>query len=106
MVIHFECSADGWQHFESESWGPCRRMIEVLDDQMASRQIEVYRDGRVLVYDRAHPQDRYGMLIGLRFSRQDKWRVFFTDVRLIQKSGFDEAWRVFSAKAVQQGCQQ
>ncbi len=101
MTLHFECSADGWQHYESEDWGRCQRFIEVLDDQRASRQIDVYQGGRVLVYDRARPADRYGMLIGLRFSRKDKWRTFFSDVREIAASDFENAWRRFAARTVQ-----
>ncbi len=102
MTLHFECTAEGWQHHASQGWGGCQRFIEVLDDQMANRQIDVYGGGQVLVYDRAHPMDRFGMLIGLRFSRKDKWRKFFSDVREMSAPDFEASWRRFAARAIQQ----
>ncbi|MCB9880992.1 MAG: hypothetical protein H6832_05770 [Planctomycetes bacterium] len=89
----FECQADGWQHFDPESWGACRRWIEVLEDQKAARQIDRYECGRVLVYDRAHARDRFGMLIGLTFSNKAKWQKFFAEVSLSDVATFEKAWR-------------
>ncbi|MCA8970993.1 MAG: hypothetical protein KDC95_14470 [Planctomycetes bacterium] len=89
----FECRADGWQQYESESWGACRRWIEVLEDQKAARQIDRYECGRVLVYDRAHARDRFGMLIGLMFSKKAKWQNFFAEVSLADAATFEKAWR-------------
>ncbi len=102
MTFYFECSAEGWQHHESEDWGRCQRFLEVLDDQMAGRQIDVYRGDRVLVYDRTRPADRHGRLIGLRFSLKDKWRTHFAEVREISASDFEEVWGRNAARAGQQ----
>ncbi|MFT7667771.1 MAG: hypothetical protein ACI8X5_000455 [Planctomycetota bacterium] len=102
MTFHFECSGDGWQHHESEGWGECQRFIEVLDDQRANRQIEVYRGGQVLVYDRMREMDRYGRLVGLRFSRKDKWRVHFSDVSEMSLADFEKVCRRFAGRALQQ----
>ena len=93
VSFHFECTAAGWQHFRSEDWGACRRLIEVSDDQWASRQIDFYGGGQVLVYDRGRRRDEWGMLIGLRFSQKEKWQKHFDDVRQLSASEFDRAWR-------------
>lgn len=100
-MTHFECRGQGWQHFVSEGWGECRRLVEVADDQLASRQIDVYDGGQVLVYDRRHARDRYGMLIGRRFSRKPKWKKGFSGLRLLSAAEFDAAWRAMATKAVQ-----
>ena len=101
-AYRFACSGEGWQHYVSEAWGPCTRLIEVGDDQLATRQVEIYRSGQVLVYDRACARDRYGLLIGLRFSRKDKWRKFFSDVRLLSEAEFEKAWNEASARYAEQ----
>lgn len=91
--IRFECTASGWQHFASETWGSCRRYIEVGDDQLATRQVEIYDNGRVLVYDRKRPRDENGRLIGLRFSKKDKWAAHFENVRMLSADEFEAVWR-------------
>ncbi|MBL8726455.1 MAG: hypothetical protein JNK49_20600 [Planctomycetes bacterium] len=101
-MFHFEYTGQGWQHFVSEAWGECRRLIEVSDDQAASRQIDIYHNGLILTYDRSKPRDAYGMLIGLRFSLKSKWKSHFPDPRFLSLSDFDEVWRAASSKAVQQ----
>ena len=40
--------------------------MEVGDDQLAVRQVDVFESSRVLRYDRDHKCDDYGMLIGLK----------------------------------------
>lgn len=98
--FYFEYQAVGWQHYDSESWGACRRLIEVFEDQYAARQIDFYVDGRVLVYDREHARDSFGMLNGLKFSKKAKWRIYFNEVRMMDASSFEKLWRRASRDAV------
>ncbi len=102
MTLFFACTSDGWQHHDSEDWGPCRRLIEVLDDQMAGRQVDLYRSGQVLVYDRDHPRDEFGILIGCRFSRKEKWKKGFRDIQLLSPEEFEREWQAARSRAVQQ----
>jgi hypothetical protein len=90
--MYFEYSGTGWQHHVSSDWGPCRRLVEVHDDQKAGRQIDFYDNGFILKYDRQHDRDEYGILIGLRFSRKDKWRKPFAHLQIISKSKFENQW--------------
>jgi hypothetical protein len=66
--------------------------VEVQDDQSAARQIDLYDNGLVLKYDRDHARDKYGMLIGYRFSRKQKWRKPFLSVRMMSQLEFDREW--------------
>jgi hypothetical protein len=91
-VIHFECSGMGWQHHLSCDWGRCRRLIEVLEDQLASRQIDFYENGNVLTYDRVHSRDEFGMLIACRFSKKDKWQKSFKGVHVMTPLEFEKEW--------------
>ena len=93
MTHRFACRAEGWQHFRSAGWGPCRRSIEVGDDQLATRQIDLYDCGEVRTYDRTRARDEDGMLIGLRFSLKPKWRAHFTDVEELTEAEFEREWR-------------
>ena len=61
-------------------WGKITRYLEVGDDQLPVRQVDVFENGGVLRYDRFHQWDDYGRLIGLRFSRKPKWAKFFPGV--------------------------
>lgn len=99
--LYFCCAAQGWQHFASADWGDCRRYIEVGRDQLDIRQIEVYRNGQVLLYDRQRARDDFGMLIGLRFSKKQKWQALFSDVELLGAAEFERLWKVYSGKSRQ-----
>ena len=66
--------------------------VEVGDDQRAVRQINRFKNGKVLCYDTDHQRDEYGYLIGLRFSRKPKWRKFYPDAEIISESEFDAEW--------------
>jgi len=92
VVFYFEYSGQGWQHHVSETWGPCRRLVEVHDDQMANRQIDFYENGWVLKYQRGKARDQYGILIGCKFSKKYKWRKSFRNVRIISQAEFDSTW--------------
>jgi hypothetical protein len=74
-------------------WGDFVRFLEVGDDQYAVRQVEVFDNGNVLRYDRAHWCDDFGRLLGLRFSRKPKWAVAFPGAELIEAADFERTWR-------------
>jgi hypothetical protein len=44
------------------SWGGATYLFETDAFGVVARQVEVYDDGHVLVYDEAHPADEYGAL--------------------------------------------
>jgi len=79
--------------FVAAGWGKFVRYLEVAADQYAVRQIEVFDNGNVLRYDRAHWCDNFGQLLGLRFSRKPKWAVAFPGTELIEAAAFERAWR-------------
>ncbi len=83
---------------KSETCGECVRYVEVLDDQLANRQIEVYRNGMILKYDRGFESDEFGRLIGTRLSRKPKWQKLFKGVVVLQKHEFDLAWNRFERR--------
>ena len=89
-MFHFKTPAEGWDQHISAQWGQCTRYIEVLDDQLASRTIEIYKNGNVLKYDRSHRSDEFGMLFGAKFSKKPKWRKFFPEVEMLTKAEFDQ----------------
>jgi hypothetical protein len=74
-------------------WGDFTAYVEVADDQFATRQVCVFRNGKVLRYDRAHWCDDFGMLTGLRFSRKPKWAVYYPGAELITLRDFEKVWR-------------
>ncbi len=79
--------------FLASEWGEFVRYMEVADNQYAVRQIEVFDNGNVLRYDRAHWCDDFGQLLGLRFSRKPKWAVFFPGAESICAAEFERVWR-------------
>lgn len=78
--------------FASSEWGRPVCYVEVADDQQAARQVEIFDNGNVLTYDRTHWCDDFGQLLGLKFSRKLKWRVFFPDAELIDLAEFERVW--------------
>jgi hypothetical protein len=74
-------------------WGEFIRYLEVADDQYAVRQVEVFSNGRVLRYDRAHWCDDFGQLLGLRFSRKPKWVAFFPGAEVVEVAEFERVWQ-------------
>jgi hypothetical protein len=77
----------------AEGWGKFSRYVEVGDDQLAVRQVDIFENGEILRYDREHQWDNYGMLIGLKFSRKPKWAAFFPGAEVISKDDFETVWR-------------
>jgi hypothetical protein len=92
-VFHFKATG---RHFMQDSlainWGVPLRYVEVGDDQHTVRQVDVFKNGNSLRYDRTHWCDDYGMLLGLRFSYKPKWRKSFPDAVLITQTEFDKIW--------------
>ena len=74
------------------AWGGLTRYLEVAGDQFAIRQIELFKNGNALRYDRSHWCDAFGQLVGLRFSRKAKWAVYFPRAEVIGGTGFEKAW--------------
>jgi hypothetical protein len=101
--MYFEYVGSGWQHHVSQDWGSCRRFVEVLHDQLAARQIDLYENGFVLKYDRLNNRDEFGILIGLKFSRKDKWRKSFKGIEVVSQSEFDALWRT-TVRTIPAGC--
>ena len=81
------------QDFVKSEWGEFVWHVEVLDDQYAARQVEVFATGEVLLYDRAHWCDDFGMLLGRRFSFKPKWIVGFPGAELIEADEFERIWK-------------
>jgi hypothetical protein len=78
----------------ASSWGGLTRYLEVADDQFAARQVEVFDNGNVLRYDRAHWCDAFGPLLGRRFSRKPKWAASFPGSVAIEAAEFERVWQV------------
>jgi hypothetical protein len=74
------------------AWGRFIAFIEVADDQHASRQVNVFRNGSLRRYDRAHGRDEYGYLTGLKFSRKEKWHRYFPGAEILTASEFESVW--------------
>ena len=92
-MLHFQASGRCiHQDFLSAEWGVFVRYVEVAEDQFANRQVEVFRNGNVLRYDREHWADDFGMLLGRRFSRQPKWRCDFPGARMLSAAEFEKVW--------------
>jgi hypothetical protein len=74
-------------------WGECVRFVEIGDDRHALRQVEVYRDGRMLRYDRSHWCDKFGQLFGCLFSHKQKAIYGRVGAEVIESKEFERAWR-------------
>ena len=91
-----------WRGSLAQGWGEISRYVEVGDDQLAVRQVDVFENGQVLRYGREHKWDDYGMLIGLKFSRKPKGARFFPDAELISEDDFERVWRLAEASVIWQ----
>src|SRR5262249_31484351 len=93
-MLHFKAPARRvHRDFITAEWGKFVRHLEVGDDQYAVRQVDIFRPGDVLRYDRAHWWDDYGMLLGLRFSRKGKWAAAFPGAEVIEAAEVERVWR-------------
>jgi len=78
----------------AKAWGEFIRYLEVGDDQLAIREVEKYKNGNIVIYDRIHWCDDFGMLIGYRFSLKPKWSAHFRNVRILSAVEFENVWRM------------
>jgi hypothetical protein len=69
-----------------DDWGVSTWFFETDDRGRPSRQIEVYSNGRVLVYNNVHSHDRYGGLVQASIEFREFARFEIT------KSEFEKAW--------------
>ena len=93
-MIHFRASGRGFQKWQAaRDYGPYSDLIEVHDDQYANRHIVLFEDGRILRYDRVHWIDEFASLIGLKFSRKQKWTNFFNALEMISAAEFERCWQ-------------
>src|SRR5437879_2522494 len=81
---------DSW----AADWGECVRYLEIADDRYAARQVEVYKRGHVLRYDRSHWCDRFGLLFLCLFSRKRKAIEGRIGAQVIEAKEFERAWRM------------
>src|SRR4051794_6036431 len=92
-MFHFRAPGRLIRESPAREWGGITRYLEVGDDQLVVRQVDVYENGNVLRYDRFHQWDGYGMLLGLKFSRKPKWAAFFPGAEIISGDAFERVWR-------------
>jgi hypothetical protein len=71
---------------EVDEWGLSTWFFETDDSGSPTRQVEVYPNGRVLVYDSVHSHDRYGGLSQRSIELSQFARFEIT------KSEFEKAW--------------
>jgi hypothetical protein len=71
---------------EVDGWGVSSWYFETDDKGYPCRQIEVYSNGRVLVYDGIHSHDRYGGLsqASIEFKAFARFEI--------TKAEFEKAW--------------
>lgn len=74
-----------------DDWGVSTWFLETDDRGYPSRQVEVYSNGRVLVYDSVHSHDRYGGLSQAPIELKGFARFE------IGKSEFEKAWSTAAA---------
>ena len=77
------------------SWGEWIVYTEVADDQLAARQINCFKNGNFLCYDRDHRRDEFGHQTGLRFSRKPKWLKFWSNAEMISAAESKAKWKRF-----------
>jgi hypothetical protein len=99
-MFYFQVPGRLWHGSLTEGWGGISRYVEVGDDQLAVRQVDIFENGRVLRYDREHRWDDYGILMGVRFSRKPKWAAFFPGAEIISKDDFERVWRSAQSSAM------
>jgi hypothetical protein len=82
-----------------ESWGRFTRCLEVGEDLSALRQVDVFRNGNTLCYDRGHWVDDFGMLADGRINRNRKHGHWGRSSE-IPASGFEEVWAAARSSSI------
>lgn len=88
---YFRFELDDTPEGPRANWGHSMILMLEIDEQGATtRQLEVYRKGRVVAYDAEHSSDEYGYL--------DEERVDLEDLQYIEafeipRTEFERAWR-------------
>lgn len=77
-------------------WGQFTRYIEIGEDVRAVRQVDVFENGSLLCYDRAHWLDDFGMLADARINRNRKDERWGHSEE-IEATEFESAWTVARA---------
>lgn len=92
-VVRLSPSGKFYQSQDDTEWGRITQYREVTDDQFAVRQVDVYENDNLLRYDRSHRKDRYGSLMGRKFSRKQKWAIDFPGAEIINAGEFEGVWQ-------------
>ncbi|WP_088340784.1 hypothetical protein [Robiginitalea sediminis] len=71
---------------EFDHWGSSIWYFETRENGMPIKQIEIYSNGKVLKYDEANPEDKYGFL-GDQELDLDEFKEF-----TISKDEFESIW--------------
>lgn len=78
------------EHGEASSWGRFSRYVELGEDEFALRQADVYENGYVVCYDRAHWQDQFGSLADFRFGAL--WQSHWGASNDVSAEDFERQW--------------
>src|SRR5436309_3438992 len=92
-MFYFKAPGRLMQGSNAVAWGRITSYLEIGHDQRAVRQLDVFENGNILRYDRLHNWDDYGVLVGLKFSRKQKWAKFFPGAEMVAQEDFDRVWR-------------
>lgn len=76
----------------ADSWGKFVRFLEVGDDLRAVRQIDFFRNGNMLSYDRHHWVDEFGELGAARLNRNRKYGTWGRSHE-IPRAEFERIWK-------------
>jgi hypothetical protein len=73
------------------SWGRFTRYLKVGEDLRAVRQVDVFKSGNMLSYDRSHWVDEFGMLADARINRNRK-QGLWGRCQEIKAAEFERVW--------------
>jgi hypothetical protein len=90
-MYHEKASGQGPKAGQMESWGRFTRYLEIGEDLRAVRQVDVFKNGSMLRYDRSHWVDDFGVLADARLNRNRKQGPWGWS-REIQAAEFERVW--------------
>jgi len=89
---YFRLTDEGF-HARGERWGgDPTYWLEVNDSGDAERELQVYPNGTVLCYDRAHAKDEFGALSTMVVDGDEGWWARHK----IPRESFEDEWRARS----------